>query len=330
MNAPLLHQTFTSSRRATVSTALSAAALATLLATLLAACGGGGGGNSTATPAAPTAPIVPQQPGSPALTGDTATDGYNWFNYRRQQAGLSILTRSALIDAAAQGHSDYQRLNNTIAHEQVAGKPGYTGATLQQRLTAAGYRLTGSNAYGEVISAAGQASGFYHAEELIGAIYHRFVIFQPVFRDMGTGAATGNTYTYFTADFAASGGYGPGVGRGNVAHYPATNQTMVPTSFFSDTEAPDPVPDRNEVGYPISVQGDITSTLAVKTFTVRQRGGPELPVRLLSNATDAHTPVAAAAIIPLAVLKSNTVHDVSFTGTVDGVAVSANWSFTTR
>jgi uncharacterized protein YkwD len=304
--------------------------LAAALAAILTACGGGGGGSDTASTATPTVPLVPQPPGAPTQTGDTATDGFNWFNYRRQQTGLSILTRNAMLDTAAQGHSDYQRLNNTITHDQTSGKPGYTGATLQQRLTAAGYRLSGAYVYGEVISAAGQTSGSYHAEELISAIYHRFVIFEPVFRDMGTGAATGNNYTYFTADFAASGGYGPGVGRGNVAHYPATSQTLVPANFFSDSEAPDPVPDRNEVGYPISVQGDVTSIVTVQTFTVRQRGGPDLPTRLLTNAADGHTPKSAAAIIPLAVLKSGTVHDVSFTGTVDGIAVSLHWSFTTR
>lgn len=305
--------------------------LAALLAAMLTACGGGGGSDtaSTATPANPVT-VVPQQPGAPTQTGDAATDGFNWFNYRRQQAGLSILARNALIDAAAQGHSDYQRLNNTITHEQSTGKTGYTGATPQQRLAAAGYRLAGANISGEVISAAGQASGFYHAEELIAAIYHRFVIFEPVFREMGTGAASSGNYTYFTADFAASGGFGPGVGRGNLAHYPATSQTMVDPSFSSDSEAPDPVPDRNEVGYPISVQGDIMSTVTVQTFTVRPRGGADLPVRLLSNTLDSHTPKSAAAIIPLAVLKSNTLHDVSFTGTVDGMTVSRNWSFTTR
>lgn len=304
--------------------------LAAALAAILTACGGGGGGSDTASTATPTVPLLPQPPGAPTQTGDTATDGFNWFNYRRQQTGLSLLTRNAMLDTAAQGHSDYQRLNNTITHDQTTGKPGYTGATLQQRLAAAGYRLSGAYVYGEVISAAGQTSGFYHAEELISAIYHRFVIFEPVFRDMGTGAATGNNYTYFTADFAASGGYGPGVGRGNLAHYPATSQTLVPANFFSDSEAPDPVPDRNEVGYPISVQGDATSIVTVKTFTVRERGGSDLPTRLLTNTADSHTPKSAAAIIPLTVLKSGAVHDVSFTGTVDGIAVSLNWSFTTR
>lgn len=310
---------------------LLAAILAATLAATMTACGGGG--SDTAAPASPVTPVTPALvalPGAPAQTGDTALDGYNWFNYRRAQAGLSVLARNSLLDTAAQGHSNYQQQNNTITHEQTVGKPGYTGATLTQRLAAAGYKLAGQYVSGEVISAASQTSGFYHAEELIGAIYHRFVIFEPVFREMGTGAATSANYTYFTADFAANGSYGPGVGRGNVAVYPFVNQTMVPANFFSDSEAPDPVPDRNEVGYPISVQGDVGASVIVKSFTVHERGGADLPARLLTNAADSHTPTSAAAIIPLAVLKSNTVHDVSFSGTVDGIAVSRNWSFTTR
>ena len=50
------------------------------------------------------------------------------------------------------------------------------------------------------------------AEELITAIYHRFVIFEPIFKELGSGAATTSAgYTYFTTDFAANNGYGAGI-----------------------------------------------------------------------------------------------------------------------
>lgn len=303
--------------------------LAAVMAAMLAACGGGGGGSSTVA-STPPAVTVPAEPGAPSATGDAALDGYNWINYRRQQSGLAALSRNARIDTAALGHSNYQRQNNTVTHTQTSGMPGFTGATLADRLHNAGYALVGPFAYGEVISAASDPSGFYHAEELIGAIYHRFVILEPVFREAGTGVATGNGYTYFTADFATSSGYGAGVGRGNLAVYPPPNQTRVPLNFFSDTESPDPVPNQNEVGYPISVQGDISAVLNVQTFTVRPRGGADLPVRLMTSATDHETPVAAAAIVPLSVLKTGTTYDVTFTGTVDGVTANRSWSFTTK
>lgn len=303
--------------------------LAALLAAVLAACGGGGDGNPS--PAAPASPVVPAgQPGAPVATGDTAADGIAWFNYRRSQVGLATLARNAAIDAAAAGHSNYLRLNNTVAHDQVRGNPGFTGVAAGDRLAAAGYRIAGQSAYGEVISAAADRSGFFHAEELIAAIYHRFLIFEPVFREMGAGASSTANYTYFTTNFAASNGYGAGLARGSVAVYPANGQAAVPVRFLSDSESPDPVPNQNEVGYPISVHANISSTVAVSSFTVRPRGGSDLPVRLLAKAVDAHTPPSAAAIVPLARLNAGTTYEVSFSGTVDSVPVSRNWSFTTQ
>jgi len=185
-----------------------------------------------------------------------------------------------------------------------------------------------------VISATSNPSGFYQAEELITAIYHRFVMFEPVFKEIGTGAATTSaSYTYFTADLTAVGGYGAGLGAGRIVNYPAANQSGVPVNFFSDSESPDPVPGRNEVGYPISVHADTVRSgvgVTVQSFTVAPRGGAALEVRLLSHAVDALTPETAAAIVPLAPLKSATVYDVSFSGVVAGVPVTRNWSFTTR
>ncbi|SFH01396.1 Uncharacterized conserved protein YkwD, contains CAP (CSP/antigen 5/PR1) domain [Duganella sp. CF458] len=310
-----------------------------VVAALLSACGGGGGGGgSTTTPPVinppttpPTTSCVVSPTGLPGATGDTAIDGFNWFNYRRADIGLTMLTCNELLNKAAVGHSNYLRLNNTVSHDQVGGNPGFTGASLADRLAAAGYSLGTSYAYGEVISAASDRAGFYHAEELIAAIYHRFVIFEPMFREMGTGASTASGgYTYFTADLATRNGFGAGLGKGNIVTYPKNTQTAVPTTFDSDTESPDPVPNLNRVGYPISVHSDITGNVTVTSFTVRPRGGAQLNTRLLTSGTDQHTPVHAAAIVPLSTLTSNTIYDVAFTGTVDSVAVTKNWSFTTK
>jgi hypothetical protein len=206
---------------------------------------------------------------------------------------------------------------------------------LLDRLQAAGYPFgTSSYAYGEVIAAASDSSGFYLAEELVAAIYHRFVMFEPIFKESGTGAATiAGGYTYFTNNFATNNGFGPGIGSGQIAVYPYAGQSRVPTVFFSDQEEPDPVPNQNEVGYPISVHANFTSDLKVSSFAVRPRGGAAMNVKLLTKVTDAQTSKsgpAAAAIIPLAVLAAGTTYDVSFSGQVDGLQVDKAWSFTTR
>lgn len=293
----------------------------------LVACGGGDGPapQSMSPPAA--------ELGAPVLTNNISTDGLNWINFRRAQLGIPALARNGQIDIAAQGHSDYQRVNNTVSHDQVAGKQGFTGAGLRERLNAAGYIVPQSGfAIGEIISAAGSNNGHTLAEELVTAIYHRFVMFEPRFKEMGGGAATNaSSYTYFTANLAAREGYGPGIGRGNLVSWPVNGQTGVTKNFFSDYEAPDPVPERNEVGYPISVHADIDVTLVPGTFSIRPRGEAELPVKLLRRSVaDQVTPSSALAIIPLEPLRSGTTYDVSFTGTSDSSPISKSWSFTTR
>ncbi len=286
-------------------------------------------GDAGTAPAASATPV--QESGEPAATGNTATDGFNRTNFRRQQLGLSVLSRNPLIDNTAQGHSDYQKTNDTITHEQTPGAPGFTGATLQDRLAAAGYALIVPYAFGEVISASGDPSGINAAEDLITAIYHRFVMFEPRFLEAGAGAATApGSYTYFTLNLASSNGLGAGLGKGNFVHYPIADQQNVLTIFYSDFETPDPVADRNAVGYPVSVHADITSTVTVQSFTIAPRGGAQLPVKLLSQATDANTAASVAAIVPLNVLSAKTTYDVQFSGTVDGVAAARSWSFTTR
>lgn len=312
---------------------LTVSALAAAL--LLSACGGGGSGGSASTPPPVTTTgtnSLDQQPGAPAMTNNVATDGLNWINYRRAQIGMPALVRNANIDRAAQGHSDYQKTNNKVTHDQTAGNPGFTGVRLIDRLTAAGYTIPpGEAAYGEVISATTNSSGFYMAEELITAIYHRFVMFEPKFKEIGTGSATTSTsYTYFTSNFAARSGYGPGIGAANMVTWPTNGQTLVTRNFFSDFEEPDPVPSANEVGYPISVHSDLDVAILVQSFTVRPRGGADLPTRLLKLGADNYTPKSAAAIIPLTVLAAGTLYDVSFTGTLNGVPVSKTWSFTTK
>lgn len=305
------------------------------LAALLSACGGGGSsGEKTSLSTATPLPQLTQEPGSPSLSGNIATDGFNWINYRRSQVGLASLARNSLIDQAALGHSEYLRTNNTVSHDQLAGKPGFTGARLGDRLAQAGYVINRANsyAYGEVIAGAANNSGFYLAEELITAIYHRFVIFEPIFKEGGTGAVVNPSgYSYFTADFAANNGYGPGLPAGQIVTYPVSGQTKVATSFSSDNESPDPVPNQDIVGYPISVHANINGMLSVTSFTVRQRGAAsDLTVRLLKKDIDEQTPESAASIIPLAPLAANTTYDVSFSGRLNGAALARNWSFTTR
>jgi uncharacterized protein YkwD len=316
---------------------------ACITAWALVACGGGGNGGGSAVGASDMSAVPStgstgqsQDVAAPTLTNNTAVDGRVWLNYRRAQVGLPTLTENTMIDQAAQHHSDYQHVNG-ITHIEDPAKQGFTGVTLDKRMNATGYTFHGANAIGEVIAASTSTSGFYNAEQLITAIYHRFVIFEPVFKEIGSGAAmasSANGYTYFTADMAANTGLGQGLARGTVVTWPFSGQTQVTPNFFSNQEEPDPVDGVDEVGYPISVHANMSSTLSVQGFTVHPHGGKDLSVKQIGNQTtnaqgQAVAPTAVA-IIPLAPLASRTTYDVSFSGTVDGTPVSKSWSFTTK
>lgn len=322
---------------------LSPLASAISLSLALAACGGGDSAQQSPSPSAVISQQLGQETNAPQATGNMATDGLNWFNFRRQQIMLPGLPSNSLITTAAQRHSEYQKLNNTITHDQTPGKPGFTGATLQDRLSQASYSLIPSYVVGEVIAQTGYTDGFTAAEALITAIYHRFVIFEPMYREAGAGYATAASgYTYFTADFAASNGLGNGLGAGKFAVYPYDGQKNLPNNFFSDSEEPDPVPGKNEVGYPVSVHADIDQLISVTDFSIRQRATAALlTVQLLASQSDPRTPSSAVAIIPLDPLMAGTTYDVTFTGYIctsqstgtcanNKLPIAKNWSFTTR
>jgi uncharacterized protein YkwD len=332
------------------------AASAVLASLLLVSCGGGGGADPATNGPSAASQQLAQQAQAPTFTGDPAADAFNWFNYRRWQAGLPTgLSWSPNIALAAQRHADYQRLNGTpndpITHTEIAGNPGFSGVDVPDRLNAAGYTLVGGHAYGEVISYMGDPSGFVGAEALIAAIYHRFVIFEPLFRDAGAGSAKDSIgATILNVNFGSRNGLPVGLGAGNHIVYPVRNQQNIPTSFASDSESPDPVPNANIVGYPISIQTNGTECITTSTFTVTAHtGGAPLSARLLTYATDPGTasdphptPLSAAAIIPLSPLAANTTYDATFSGNIsavdingtscvgDGTPFTDSWSFTTQ
>lgn len=300
--------------------------LALLFVFCLSACGGDIGKQNTTT----AAQLQAQEFNAPVVVGDVATDGFNWLDFRRQQAGLAALKRNSMIDRAAGAHANYQQANNIVSHLETAGLPGFTGADSLQRLRTAGLVLNPSgHTDGEVIAATDGSDGFSAAEGLMAAIYHRFVILQPVFNEAGAGAATrAGGYTWLNVNFILN---QPGsTNTARLIVWPFSQQKNVSVNFFSDQESPDPILQSDEVGYPVSVHADINADLQVISFTIRPTGGAALATRLLDRSSDPETPASAAAIIPLMVLLAATRYEVEFTGTVNGIAVNRSWSFTTR
>ena len=295
-------------------------------AALLSACGGND------HPADPDATqLTAAETGAPTANGNVATDGMTWLNFRRTQAGLPALQRDPRLDLAASRHSTYQQLNDVVTHDENSGKPGFFAAMAPERLRAADFPLQATAfADGEVIAATGAPDGFASVEGLLGAIYHRYVVLEPMFNASGAGAAhREGSFYWLTMNLVGLKG-SMGIAQGSIAVWPLPAQKSVRTNFFSDQETPDPVPHADEVGYPVSVHANLNAMLRVDRFTLSGPDGQPVEVRQLDAATDRDTPSSAAAIIPLQPLRSGTTYSVSFTGHVDGQAVERRWQFTTR
>ncbi len=295
-------------------------------AALLSACGGN---DPSADPDA--AQLSAAETDAPTATGDVAADGVTWINYRRRQAGLPALRRDPRLDLAATRHSNYQQLNDVVTHDEDSSKAGFLAAKASERLRAADFPLlTTSFADGEVIAATGTPDGFAAVEGLLGAIYHRYVVLEPMFNAVGAGAShRDGSFHWLTMNLVGIKA-STGIAKGSIAVWPLPSQTKVRTNFFSDQETPDPVPQADEVGYPVSVHANLNTMLRVDRFTLSGPDGQFVEVRQLDAAADRDTPSSAAAIIPLQPLRSGTTYSVSFAGRVDGQAVEQRWQFTTR
>jgi uncharacterized protein YkwD len=271
------------------------------LAMVLAAC---------ATELEPTAPLG-GFPG-PQPTGNFASDVLNWISYRRWQAGVGVVARNSNVDVAAQGHANYQRDNATVTLEQEPGRPGFSGRSTADRLSSAGYQSApGRLLYSEVVGSA-RIAAFATVDSAMASFPDRAGILEPVFTEIGVGAAASGGVTYWVATLTANLAR-HSLPAGQVAVWPYANQTDIPAAT-----------------YPISVHATRSDDLQIQRFTLTPRGRAAVATRLISRATDPFAPGSAAAIVPQSALEAATTYDVSFAGTVNGTAVTRTWSFTTR
>lgn len=263
---------------------------------------------------------------SRAIVEDDATTAVRQINWRRSMVGLPPLAAQPALGLAAQRHSRYLSANATTGHGEIRGLAAFSGATVADRLTAANYPW---QTYGEVVSA-GQATGPWAIEALMEAIYHRFGMLRSDITETGAGFDDAHPIyqTIFTMDMGAQQRMDARAGQGWLGTYPADGQARVPIDFYSDTESPDPMPGVNRVGYPVSVHGASSETLAVGRFEL-STGGMPVPAHLLQSSSDSNTPRYAAALVPLQPLQPGQTYQVLFSGSSAGQAVSRSWSFTT-
>lgn len=251
----------------------------------------------------------------------------NRVNYHRRLAGADPVSLQSQINAAAQAHADYLTLHQNAAHEEINGLSGFTGQCSSNRMTYQGYNWS---AAGEVISYGNDAQA--GVDSLIAAIYHRFILLNPAYSEIGIGDADHAIYTLCQViDLGQPAGISPPAATMTI--YPADGQTEVPTTFNSDDEIPDPAPDHGLVGYPVSIQFSDEHNVTLGSFTISKKGtsDPDLDTILLQPGSNSSMPLSNRnfALIPTSPLQADSTYEIFFSATVNGTPFDTSWNFTT-
>lgn len=330
---------------------LTLSVLATAITLALAACGGGGGDdggpkNPTTPPTTPTTPqeptSVPPATSSPAATypgGDLRLAAFNALNDYRIKMGVGALKQDAALDIAADNHLGYMKSNSVIAHEETAGKSGFTGVNPYEQGVAAGAsrnQWISQSASGSTDCVTVFKNTVYHLQGITSNQETVGIAVRDGYCVLNFGVVTG----------ANGSGYGlPQWGgqqlQGNSVTYSPVDSELVPGTFTATGEQPSPAPDLPNAGHPVMFRVPAPSAsdvLTVSNFTLTGPGGSSVPARILvatgakggsiaSAISDPYVYTGVAFLLPTQPLTAGT-YTATFVGARNGVAVSKSWSFT--
>ena len=255
----------------------------------------------------------------------------------RQRMGMNIPALNAALSEAAQLHAEYLDSTGEWGHlEEDTSIDSYRAATPGERATAAGFPIDdNAQSISELLGFHSTGSDPSDAVDLwFDTVYHRPPMAIPELEAVGFGSA--GIYDVllvvspWEADFEEPDFL--------VARYPVSGQDQVPRSFDTDREAPDPVDDRGEVGFPISLSfldQSFVNPSDLYGITVEAQGarltdseGTEIPSTLFLPSEDEYL-MRTLVLLPNTPLEPETSYDVTLRGSVGESEFDESWSFET-
>jgi len=296
------------------------------------------------------------------------SEAFNLLNEIREAMGMNTLLYNERLAQAAQAHADYLVANHASSHDEIEGLKGFTGAKPVDRAWRAGYH---SSQVTENLSTQNQ-SAKASIDGLFGAIYHRFGFLDVSIDEAGVGVAQNMNDTKNSAFVYVMGNSAlnalcqdaPFKGYGHYMYhvckdmehrisqkrftkaknssawlnpkiilYPYDGQEDVPPAFYS--EIPDPLPDYEVSGFPVSVifNDYFFEKVKLQSFVLFDENGKEVsPVRILDMKHDPHHRFTANefALFPLKRLKYNTRYHAQIIYVEKGREISREWYFRTK
>ena len=272
---------------------------------------------SPTTTTAPTAAPSATPSAAPSANANDAAEMLRVHNELRAAVGAPGLRADQRVTTAAQRHAEYLAQNNALGHDETAGAPGFTGASVRDRLTAQGY--TDANA-SEV--ATSFSSGTEGVRSLWVLPYHRLGLMHPhaVVAGWGHAASAGRAVTVgvIVYDFSA-----PAPDR---VRTPAVDQRVAGT--YSGEETPDVLPAgaARPVGYPIMIVYAGARPVDLRTARVTDASGRDFAYHVVPQLYERDY----VAIIPAAPLAPGSRYRVRLELTVAGSDLTEEWEFATE
>lgn len=338
--------------------------------TLFACGGGGGGGSDTNSGNGNTTPPVTEvpKPGNnypiettPANYAESnRADIYAVVNNFRTTCGFGSIKQNSLLDTAATGHANYLQTNNTYGHVQVNTNPGFTGADLLSRGTAAGYQasmlgeIAGTRNSGSLIAgtspsgietSASEPTGKAMIKSLFASVYH-LAAATSEWTEMGVGfSVSGNKtplpgetmfYGATVVNFGIpAGSVAPVYTGGKVRSFPCNGMTEGVSPIFT-AELPSPYPSRDfnvsPMGAPVYFTSAYGGSIVITSAEmVHVATNTPVVTKIFNSSDDVNKMLGLnqAFVIPDQPLQPNAQYKITVSGTSDAKPMNEVITFST-
>ncbi|MBM4436492.1 MAG: hypothetical protein FJ029_04500 [Actinobacteria bacterium] len=262
--------------------------------------------------------LFPRAATVPAVPGDPILERANLY---RATMGLPPLTQSPELMRAAQAHADYyiRNMDDPNAgglHNEVRGKPGFTGESIYDRAKNAGYALNWID----------ETFGFLGPQRTLdwamGTVYHRYMFVHPSAADIGYGTASRGRTTVAIFNVGLAPNRTASVPMPTV--YPIDGATDVPASWDGG-ESPDPAPGiARPLGPPVTLQFGLNETVVWGSAALYGPSGAPVAAAVTTSQWR-----RALALVPHDPLRAGATYRVEVNGTRGGVPFAFSSSFTT-
>ncbi len=291
----------------------------------------------------------------------------DYLNTLRQETGMSRYITNKILQKAAMTHANYLIQNHKLGHFEKEGARGFTGETPKQRALQAGYQV-GMITENVSVNVLDYKDSI---DELFSAIYHRFGFLDFQSDEIGIGIVQNpkdtnqNAFVYDMGiyeldDLCTQRSYDGD--EKYVYHicknpnhrieeqtfhslfqlrksaskkliiYPYDKQDNVPPAFYN--ESPDPLPEYDVSGFPISIQFNdyYFKHSRLTTFALYTMDDEEIPAKVLDVKNDPNHMFKPNqyALFPYKRLDYDTPYKVVVTYRADGKNATKEWHFRTK